>query len=159
LSEPPYRMKSAERIDGNGTTETTIENPCGIGDWIRDEYQPWLGLLYGPVYLLCCALPYWLLIERRPSINVKRQIILLAVGTFVIEWAVILRQHAADLLASINLDILWPLRQYIDARLWVPLTIAIAFLVAWGISAQMFQRSDIAPKATSPHCLVRNPKN
>jgi hypothetical protein len=140
FSDPPDTSNSTELVDKNGVTETIVENPCALGDWISDSYKPRLGLLYGPVYLLCCALPYWLLIVRRPSTGLKRQIVLLAVGVFVIEWTVILGQHTADFLGSVNLDTLWSLRDYLDPHLWVPLTIAVAFLVAWGVNAQVLQR-------------------
>jgi hypothetical protein len=140
FTSPHDVNKGAAVIGPDGTTETIVENPCGIGDWFRDEYKPWLGLLYGPVYLLCCALPYWLLIVRRPSTGLKRQIVLLAVGAFVIEWTAILGQRTADFLGSVNLDTLWLLRDYLDPHLWVPLTIAVAFLVAWGVNAQVLQR-------------------
>jgi hypothetical protein len=140
FNAPEEGPEAVPVVTANGTTETIVENPCGIGDWIRDEYRPWLGLLYGPVYLFCCALPYWLLIVRRPSTGLKRQIVLLAVGVFVIEWTAILGQRTTDFLGSVNLDTLWSLRDYLDPHLWVPLTIAVAFLVAWGVNAQVLQR-------------------
>jgi hypothetical protein len=127
FSDPPDTSNSTELVDKNGVTETIVENPCALGDWISDSYKPWLGLLYGPVYLLCCALPYWLLIVRRPSTGLRRQI-------------AILGQRAADVLGSVNLDTLWSLRDYLDPHLWVPLAIAVAFLVAWGVNAQVLQR-------------------
>jgi len=49
--------------------ETVIDNPCGLGDWIFDSYKPIAGLLYGPPYLLCCLLPYWLIVGRRRSLR------------------------------------------------------------------------------------------
>ena len=137
---PEQGPESVPVMTANGMNETIVENPCGIGDWIRDEFKPWLGLLYGPVSLLCGALPYWLLIARRPSLKLKRQIALVAVGVFLIEWTAILGQRAADFLGSVNLDTLWSLRDYLDPYLWVPLTIAVAFLVAWGVKAQVLQR-------------------
>jgi hypothetical protein len=140
FAKPYDENESAPVVNANGMAETVVENPCGIGDWISDSYKPRLGLLYGPAYLLCCALPYWLLIVRRPSTGLKRQIVLLAVGVFVIEWTAILGQRTADFLASANLDTLWSLRDYLDPLLWAPLTIAVAFLVAWGVSAQVLQR-------------------
>jgi hypothetical protein len=39
--------------------------------------------------LLCCSLPYWLIVVRRASPGTKRQVALLAVAVFVIEWAAI----------------------------------------------------------------------
>lgn len=139
FSDPLYKSNSTE-LDKNGVTETIVENPCALGDWISDSYKPWLGLLYGPVYLLCCALPYWLLIVRRPTTGLKLRMVLLSVGVFVTEWTAILGQRTADFLVSAKLDALSSLRDYLDPHLWVPPTIAVAFLVAWGVNAQVLQR-------------------
>ena len=57
--------KSLSVVNG----ETVIDNPCGLGDWIFDRYKPIAGLLYGPPYLLCCLLPYWLIVGRRRSLR------------------------------------------------------------------------------------------
>jgi hypothetical protein len=61
---PDYRSNGASVVNENGMTETIVENPCGIGDWIREKYKPWAGLVYGPLYLLCCSLPYRLIPAR-----------------------------------------------------------------------------------------------
>jgi hypothetical protein len=53
--------------------ETAIDNPCWLGDWILDSYKPIAGLLYGPPYLLCCLLPYWLIVGRRSRLVGLRQ--------------------------------------------------------------------------------------
>jgi hypothetical protein len=53
--------------------ETVIENPCVLGDWILDRYKPIAGLLYGPPYLMCCLLPYWLIVRRRSRLVGLRQ--------------------------------------------------------------------------------------
>ena len=53
--------------------ETQIDNPCGLGDWFRHRYKPIAGLLYGPPYLLCCLLPYWLIVGRRSRLLGLRQ--------------------------------------------------------------------------------------
>jgi hypothetical protein len=121
-------------------TETVVENPCGIGEWLRENYKPWVGVFYGPLYLLCCSLPYWLIVVRRVPLRLRRQMALLAVGLLVIEWLSIFGECTAvfgersfpgpyDQLCS-NLD------QYT----WPPATIFAAFVISWIFTTQVLQR-------------------
>jgi hypothetical protein len=137
----PYdENKSVAVVNANGITETVVENPCGIGDWIREKYKPWAGLLYGPLYLFCCALPYWLIVVRRPSLGLRRRMVLLAVGVLVVEWAAILGNCTAVFGERFSPDSYWSLCDYIDPHIRLPLTIAVASLVSWALTTQVLQR-------------------
>jgi hypothetical protein len=137
----PYdENKGVAVVNADGMTETVVENPCGIGDWIREKYKPWVGLLYGPLYLLCCALPYWLIVVRRPSLSLRRQMLLLAVGILVVEWVAILGRCTAVFGERFSPDSYWSLCDYIDPHIGLPLTIAVAFLASWLVTAQVLQR-------------------
>jgi hypothetical protein len=137
----PYdENKSVAVVNANGMTETVVENPCGIGDWIRENYKPFTGLLYGPLYLLCCSLPYWLIVVRRPSLRLRRQMVLLAVGILVLEWSAILGNCTAVFGERFSPDSYWSLCDYIDPHIELPLTIAAASLVSWALTTQVLQR-------------------
>jgi hypothetical protein len=140
FTAPHDENKGVEVVNQNGMTETVVENPCGIGEWLSDKYKPWLGILYGPLYLLCCALPYWLLVVRRPSPRLRRQIVLLAAAILVIEWTAILGKGTNVLVERANPEFYWSLRDYLDPHIWLPLTIPIAFLASWLVTAQVLQR-------------------
>jgi hypothetical protein len=62
FDEAIHGNQGGAALNGN---ETVIENPCGLGDSLRENYKPFAGLLYGPLYLLSCLLPYWLIVRRR----------------------------------------------------------------------------------------------
>ena len=66
FADPGHGNKDVSVVRGG---ETVIDNPCGLGDWIRDRYKPFVGLLYGPLYLHCCSLPYWLMVGRRRALR------------------------------------------------------------------------------------------
>jgi len=54
-STAPYvENKGVAVVNADGVTETVVENPCGIGEWLREQYKPWAGLIYGPLYVLAC---------------------------------------------------------------------------------------------------------
>jgi hypothetical protein len=134
------QLHQNRRRDGSLTwnsQEKIVENPCGIGEYWPDKYKPWLGLLYGPLYLLCCALPYWLMVVPRPSIKNRLHIVLLAVGFLVIEWAVILGE-CTGLFGE--RDSYYPLCYYIDTYIALPLTIALASFVSWAVTTRVLQR-------------------
>lgn len=140
FTTPHDENKSVSVVNANGMTETVVENPCGIGEWIRDRYKPWAGLFYGPLYLLCCVLPYWLIVVRRPSRDIRRQMVLLAVGVLVVEWAAILSKCTAVFGERFSPDSYWSLCYYIDPHVGLPLTIAVAFFASWLVTAQLLQR-------------------
>jgi hypothetical protein len=140
FSTPQDENKSVTVVNQNGMTETVVENPCGIGEWISDRYKPLAGLIYGPLYLLCCALPYWLIVIRRPPPRVTRQIALLAVAVLSIVWALILGQCTAIFGERIGPGYYDQLCNYVDPYTSPPLTMAAASLVSWLVTAQVLQR-------------------
>jgi hypothetical protein len=140
FAAPHDENKGVAVVNANGTTETVVENPCGIGDWIRENYKPWAGVLYGPLYLLCCSLPYSLIFVRRPSLKVGRQMVLLAVGILVVEWAAILRNCTAVFGERIRPGYMDQICNNVDPQIGLPLTIATAFFASWLVTAQVSQR-------------------
>jgi hypothetical protein len=58
FADPDRGNKDVSVVTENGMTETVVDNPCGIGEWLRENYKPLMGLLYGPLYLVCCSLPH-----------------------------------------------------------------------------------------------------
>jgi hypothetical protein len=118
-------------LKGDGIAETVVENPCGVGDLLLDSYKPFKGLLYGPLYLLCCSLPYWLIVVRRASRGRIREIVSIAVAVFVIEWATIFVKCFVyeDQMCS-----------QVDPYVLSSLTIAAASLVSWVIAVRIPRR-------------------
>ncbi len=125
-------QKGTGVLRGDGMVETEVENPCGGGDFLVDRYKPFKGLLYGPLYLLCCSLPYWLIVRRRASTGTKRQIALLGVAVLVIEWAAIVGE-------CIRPGYFDQMCENADPYLWPPLTIAAAAIVSWVVTTQLLQ--------------------
>jgi hypothetical protein len=137
----PYdENKGVAVVNANGVTETVVENPCGIGEWIQASYKPLLGLLYGPLYLLCCALPYWLIVVRRVSLRLRRQVALLAVALLVIEWVSIFGECTAVFGERTFPGPYDQLCNNVDRYTSLPLTIAAAFLISWVVTTQVLQR-------------------
>jgi hypothetical protein len=136
----PYdENKSVAIVNANGVTETVVENPCGIGEWIRENYKPWAGVLYGPLNLLCCSLPYWLIVVRRAPPRSTRQMALLAVAVLVIEWAAIYGECTAVFGERTHPGNIDKICNNVDPYIWLPLTIATAFLASWLVTAQVSQ--------------------
>ena len=140
FSAPYDENKSVSVVNANGMTETVVENPCGIGDWIREKYKPWAGLLYGPLYLLCCSLPYWLIVVRRPSREIRRQMVLLAAGILVVEWAAILGKCTAVFGERPFPGPYDQMCNNVDQYIWPPATIFAAFVISWVFTTQVLQR-------------------
>lgn len=99
--------------------------------WV--SYKPFTGLVYGPFYLLCCALPYWLIFGRQSSAGGTIPIALLAMAVLVIEWAAIV----GDAIRRGYLD---NMLRNADPFIWPPVTIAAAFLLSWVLTT-VLQRS------------------
>jgi hypothetical protein len=137
FTSPHDENKSATVVNANGMTETVVENPCGIGEWAPENYKPYVGLFYGPLYLLCSALPYWLIVVRRPSREIRRQMVLLAAGIVVLAWTAILGE-CTGLLGE--RDSYYPLCDYIDTYIALPLIIAVGSFVSWAVTTQVLQR-------------------
>jgi hypothetical protein len=117
-----------------------VENPCGIGEWLRENYKPWAGLIYGPLYLLCCSLPYWLIVVRRPSLRLRRQVALLAVALLVMEWISIFGKCTAVFGERTFPGPYDQLCNNVDQYIWPPATIVAAFVVSWVVTTQVLQR-------------------
>jgi hypothetical protein len=62
MRHPPPPIKNAD-----GSWETAVDNPYGIGDWIAEDYHPVESLLYGPAYLVVCWVAAWVFFRRSPS--------------------------------------------------------------------------------------------
>lgn len=122
--------------------ETEVVNPCGIGDWIPAHYKPVRGLLYGPLYLVGCALPYWLIFGRRSAPGLTRRIVWLAVAALVIEWAATVGECIHPLLFG-------QVCPMTDPYVYPPVTIALAFLLSWIIATQVLERFDRRHNARS----------
>jgi hypothetical protein len=59
MRHPPPPIKNAD-----GSWETVVDDPYGIGDWIAEDYHPVESLLYGPAYLLVCWFAAWVFFRR-----------------------------------------------------------------------------------------------
>jgi hypothetical protein len=140
FTTPHDENKSATVVNANGMTETVVENPCGIGEWAPKNYKPWAGLLYGPLYLLCCALPYWLIVLRRVSPTPRRQMAMLAVALLVIEWSSIFGECTAVFGERTFPGPYDQLCNNVDQYIWPPATIVAAFLVSWVVTTQVLRR-------------------
>jgi hypothetical protein len=127
-------------LKGQGVTETEVENRCGVGDLLLDSYKPFMGLLYGPLYLLCCSPPYWLIVVRRASPGTTRQVVFLGGALLVIGWAALLGECAAIFGERIRPGNYDQMCNNVDPYIWLPLTIAAAFIVSWVVITQLLQR-------------------
>ena len=130
----PPPVKPHEVIAADGTSETVVDNPCGIGVWIVPRYQPSKGLLYGPLYLLVCSFPYWLILARRSAPGLTRQIVWLAAATFLVEWTAITSVLARGGHFGEGYEM--------DPYIWPPLTVPVAFFIAWLVVTQLIRRFD-----------------
>ena len=142
LNPPPVEPITV--INENGVRELTIENPCGIGEFWVEGYKPIEGLLYGPLYLACCALPYWLIVARRSAPGLTRQIFWLAAAACLIEWAAIIGYLASGGRFGFTFEL--------DLLDLPPLTLPVGFLVAWLVVTQIIWRFNPAraPKQDEP---------
>jgi hypothetical protein len=77
---PPPPIKNAD-----GSWETVVENPYGIGDWIEEHYHPVGSLLYGPTYLVVCWAAAWVFFRRCPS-GARRRILLISGAVLLTIW-------------------------------------------------------------------------
>ena len=140
-STAPYvENKGVAVVNADGMTETVVENPCGIGEWLREQYKPWAGLLYGPLYLLCCSLPYWLIVVRRVSLRLRGQVGLLAVALLVIEWVSIFGECTAVFGERPFPGPYDQMCNNVDQYIWPPATIFAAFVISWVFTTQVLQR-------------------
>jgi hypothetical protein len=130
IDDAIHGNKDVAVVTGN---ETAIENPCGLDVWMEESYKPFSALLYGPLYLFCCLLPYWLIVGRRSSSGLTRQIALLAVAALTLEWTAIVGE-------CIRPGYLGGMCTNADPYIGPPLTIAAAFLVSWVVTTQLLQR-------------------
>jgi hypothetical protein len=126
-------MKESKPIISANGGMTESVNPCGLGDWAEDSYKPLAGLIYGPLYLLCCSLPYWLIFGRRSSPGLTRRIAWLAVAALVIEWAAIVGD-------CIRPGYLGGMCTNADPYIGPPATISAALIISWVVATQLIQR-------------------
>jgi hypothetical protein len=120
-------------ISEGGMRETVVENPCPLVDYFWESYQPVRGLIYGPLYLFWCALPYWLLVARKSAPGLTIQIAAIGVATLAIEWAAI----GSAGIRTVELDYTLGSR---GPFLWPPMTVAIALIVSWIVTTQVIQK-------------------
>jgi hypothetical protein len=80
MRHPPPPTKNA---DGSG--ETVVENPYGIGDWIEEDYHPVQSLLYGPAYLAVCWVAAWVFFRRGPF-EARSRILLISGAVLLTFW-------------------------------------------------------------------------
>ena len=91
-------------------------------------------------FLLCCSLPYWLIVVRRPALRLRRQMVLLAVGALVVEWAAIFGNCTAVFGEGTFPGPYDRLCNNLDQYTWPPATILAAFLVSWVVTTQVLRR-------------------
>jgi hypothetical protein len=114
--------------------EMIVENPYPFRDYIVLSYRPLGGLAYGGLYLLACALPYWLMAVRRRITGARTSFALMAVGVFAIQWTLILGDISRRGIHSIDVVLL-------DPFLSPPMTISIALVTSWILVTQVIQRT------------------
>jgi hypothetical protein len=121
MRHPPPPIKHED-----GSSETAVDNPYGIGDWISEEYHPIESLLYGPAYLAICWVAASVYFRRSP-LGTRRRILLISGGLLLGFW-----------IAVIGYDV-YPPEIFSDGILvngWNPffgpqLTLPLALLCAW----------------------------
>jgi hypothetical protein len=99
-----------------------------------------MGLLYDPLYLLCCSLPYWLIVVRRAPRGSTLKVTLMTIALLVVEWAAILGECTAIFGERIRPGYHDQMCNNVDPYIWLPLTIAATFLVSWIVTTQVLQR-------------------
>jgi hypothetical protein len=125
-AEEHRRPPSPPIQNPDGSVETSVGNPYGIGDLVPEAYHPIASLLYGPAYLACCWLAAWLLFHRGVPAE-RRRLWLVSIGVLLIEWTAILT------------DLIKPPEIFGDGVLiygWNPffgpqLTLPLALVTAW----------------------------
>jgi hypothetical protein len=80
---PPNALKNAD-----GSQETVVENPYGIGDWIAEDFHPVESLLYGPAYLAVCWAAAWVFFRRSPF-KARSRILLISGAVLITFWIAI----------------------------------------------------------------------
>lgn len=83
MRHPPPPVRNAD-----GSWETTVDNPYGIGDWIEEDYHPVESLLYGPAYLVVCWVAAWAFFRRSPS-QARSRILLISGAVLLSFWIAI----------------------------------------------------------------------
>ena len=80
MRHPPPPIRNVD-----GSWETAVDNPYGIGDWISEDYHPVQSLLYGPVYLEICLVAAWVFFRRSP-LGARRRILLISGAVLLAFW-------------------------------------------------------------------------
>lgn len=120
--------------------EMIVDNPYPLVDYFVLSYRPLEGLAYGGLYLLACALPYWLIAVRRRITCARTSFAFIAVGVFAIQWTLILADINRRGFHGIDVVLL-------DPFLSPPMTISIALVTSWILVTQIIQRT---PKTRQP---------
>jgi hypothetical protein len=126
-------MSHSQSTPGDPDEAVYGNKGCWIYEYYSSPYQPLPGLLYGPLYILLGALPYWLVVVRRSSSVSTRRTLLLAMGVLLIE-GVVLLDHYADHGGIVLIN--WTMGIFSIPAL----ALVVAVLSAWLIDTQVIQR-------------------
>ncbi len=80
MRHPPPPVRNAD-----GSYETTVDNPYGIGDWTSEEFHSFQALFYGPTYLLMCWVAAWAFL-RRSAFEARIRILLMSGAVLLTVW-------------------------------------------------------------------------
>ena len=103
------------------------------------SYKPIIGLAYGPLYLLYCALPYWLVVGRRSSTGMTPQIVWLSAAALLLEWTAIAGAMRRGGYPEQFL-------RHSSAYVVPPVTIALAVLIGWLVATHVLKRFETRAK-------------
>lgn len=126
---PPPPSRNA-----NGSVETAVDNPYGIGDWIEEDYHPVESLLYGPAYLGGCWLAAWAYFRRSTPPRLRRPILLVAAGLLLVAWAAIIGERVRIKPPGIFSDgiFIYGWNPFFGPQLTLPLALLASWLlVGW----------------------------
>lgn len=80
MRHPPPPIRNAD-----GSYETTVDNPFGIGDWIAEEFHPVEALFYGPAYLALCWVAAWAFLSWS-TFEARRRVLLISGAVLLTFW-------------------------------------------------------------------------
>jgi hypothetical protein len=126
MRHPPPPIKNAD-----GSWETAVENPYGIGDWIAEDYHPVESFLYGPAYLVVCWVAAWVFFRRSPS-EARSRILLISGAVLLTFWIAVVGYviNPPEIFSDGILINKWNL--FFGPQLTLPLALLTAWLsVGW----------------------------
>jgi hypothetical protein len=130
MRHPPPPIKNAD-----GSWETAVDNPYGIGDWIEEDYHPVGSLLYGPAYLVVSWAAAWVFFRRSPS-GARSRILLISGAVLLTFWIAVVgyRINPPEIFNDGILVNGWNI--FFGPQLTLPLALLIAWVfVGWLPSA------------------------